>query len=122
MPSLSKLYKSAKNKFIEKRRGSSSEKSTSSQGTKSVHFSEHSHDSIYYTHSSFEYDRRSLSTVTDWEKQHSEAESMKSVAQDNESDEDIVLFDEEVIRNTKVNRKQGYHSIAALVSYRANIR
>lgn len=48
---------------------------------------------------------------------HEEAYSLKSSI----INEDIVLFDEEVIRNTKVNKKQGHYSIAALVAYRANI-
>lgn len=107
MPSFSKLFKSARYTFSSKQR-----KGSTSDSGKSVRFSTSS-ESIYYTHSSIEYDRKSASTFDGQE----EAHSLKS----SKTYDDISLFDEEVIRNTKVNKKQGHYSIAALVAYRANI-
>lgn len=68
------------------------------------------HD-IYYTHSSLEYDRKSSVSLDHL----NEAESL------NTTNEQNTEFDEQVIQNTKVNKRQGYHSIAVLVNYRANI-
>ncbi|GAA5812501.1 hypothetical protein MFLAVUS_005957 [Mucor flavus] len=112
MPSLSKLFKSAKQSFSSKQRKSSSD----SGGGKSVRFSI-SNESVYYTHSSVEYDRRSSIVFDPY---LHEADSLKSF-NSSEHDDDSVTFDEEVLRNTKVNKKQGHYSIAALVAYRANI-
>lgn len=106
MPSLSKLFKSARYTFSNKQRKGSNDSG------KSVRFSTSS-ESIYYTHSSIEYDRKSTSTFDGQEEAHSLKSSIVI--------DEIVLFDEEVIRNTKVNKKQGHYSIAALVAYRANI-
>lgn len=123
MPSLSKLYQSAKKSFSNKkknkeRKASNDSSTTSTSSGKSVRFSTHS-ESIYYTHSSLEYDRSSM-TPHDELFAH-EGDSLKSnnsVIKGAEEEED---FDEEVKRNTKVNKKQGHYSIAALVTYRANI-
>jgi hypothetical protein len=119
MPSLSKLYKSAKNTFkSNKQRKGSNDSSTTSN--KSVRFST-TNESIFYTHSSLEYDRRSNITCNE-DEYHNEADSLKLSTSSSVNDDGVVdLFDEEVIRNTKVNKKQGHYSIAALVSYRANI-
>jgi hypothetical protein len=122
MPSLSKFIDSAKNTF--KKRKDQRRKSS----TKSVRFSSIGSDSIFYTHSSFDYDRRSSISFNEV----NEGDSLKSSSSDScdqseeEEKEERNLcsnseFDEQVIRNTKVNKKQGYHSIAALITYRANI-
>lgn len=81
--------------------------------TKSVRFT--TNKDIYYTHSSIEYDRSSMLSFEDMK----EGESLKmdSLLMLDDNDE----FDKQVIRNTKLNKKQGYHSIAVLVNYRANI-
>jgi hypothetical protein len=128
MPSLSKLYKSAKNSLCNSnQKKKEREKSNDSTSNKSVRFST-PNESIYYTHSSLEYDRKSLAPYDEYVQ---EADSLKSSCSSGSNSsansslinaEDMVgLFDEEVIRNTKVNKKQGHYSIAALVNYRANI-
>ncbi|KAI8876939.1 hypothetical protein K501DRAFT_47190 [Backusella circina FSU 941] len=118
MPSLSKFIDSAKNTF--RKRKDQRRKSNA----KSVRFSSIGSDSIFYTHSSFDYDRRSSISFSE----ANEAVSLKSNSNDScdrPEDEGNLCsdseFDEQVIRNTKVNKKQGYHSIAALITYRANI-
>lgn len=112
MPSFSKLLKSAKHSLTPSKQRDRSGSSSSNSG-KSVRFSKSS-ESIYYTHSSLEYDRRSSLNYDDYH----EADSLKSFSS---SDAEEILFDEEVIRNTKVNKKQGHYSIAALVAYRSTI-
>jgi hypothetical protein len=127
MPSLTELYKSAKSKLINRKRRKSNNSSTSTSGgsstnSKSVRFSPTS-ESIYYTHSSLEYDRRS-STSNNWDNSlyQNEGDSLKQHSGISDEDElEPIQFDEEVVRNTKVNKKQGHYSIAALVSYRSNI-
>lgn len=83
------------------------------QKSKSVRFL--SNSDVYYTHSSLDYDRRSSidSFITT-----TEADCLKTFITEESIESE---FDEQVIRNTKVNKKQGYHSIAVLVNYRANI-
>ncbi|GAN07869.1 hypothetical protein MAM1_0180c07373 [Mucor ambiguus] len=127
MPSsISKLYQSAKSKLNSRRKSSSSTATSgSSESTtttsKSVRFLSRSNVTIYDTYSSEEYDRRS-SISTD--PKH-EADSLHHNI-DNESlfiqdeDDDPIQFSDEVVRNTKVNKKQGHYSIAVLVNYRAN--
>ncbi|CAO0793142.1 unnamed protein product [Mucor circinelloides] len=128
MPSsISKLYQSAKSK-LNNRRKSSSSTATSGSGesattttSKSVRFSSRSNVTIYDTYSSEEYDRRS-SISTD--RQH-EADSLHHTIDKEslfmqEEDDDPIQFSDEVVRNTKVNKKQGHYSIAVLVNYRAN--
>jgi hypothetical protein len=123
MPSLTELYKSAKSKLInrKRRKSNTSGGSGGSTNSKSVRFSTTS-ESIYYTHSSLEYDRRS-SISNHWDNslyQH-EGEGLKHHLNSDEEEFEPIQFDEEVLRNTKVNKKQGHYSIAALVSYRSNI-
>ncbi|CAO3616127.1 unnamed protein product [Mucor fragilis] len=126
MPSsISKLYQSAKSKLNSRRKSSSSTATSGSSESatttsKSVRFSSRSNVTIYDTYSSEEYDRRS-SISTD--PQH-EADSLHHDI-DRESlfiqeDDDPIQFSDEVVRNTKVNKKQGHYSIAVLVNYRAN--
>lgn len=116
MPSLSKLFKSAKQTFSNRRNS----KSSSNEGTKSVRFS--MSDESYYTHSSVEYDRRSSIALDPYRHEGDSLKSFNSdLEQEQEQEQDSALFDEEVRRNTRVNKKQGHYSIAALVAYRANI-
>lgn len=114
MPSFSKLLKSAKHSLTPNKQKRERSSSSSSNSGKSVRFSKSS-GSIYYTHSSLEYDRRSSMNFDEYD---GEADSLKSSCS---SEVEEVLFDEEVIRNTKVNKKQGHYSIAALVAYRSSI-
>ncbi|OAD74620.1 hypothetical protein PHYBLDRAFT_61323 [Phycomyces blakesleeanus NRRL 1555(-)] len=119
--SFSKFCQSAKDTFQRKGR-----KSSKSESCKSVRFQSES-GAVFYTHSSEDYDRRSsFSTMLD-EQSEPElvAEMLKHAAcgdqlsEMTQQDEEafVLKLDEEVIRNTLVNRKQGYHSIAALYHY-----
>lgn len=92
-----------------------------SDGTssKSVRFSTGG-ESIYYTFSSSDYDRRSMSIGSSSITTEHEGDYLKQPSI-NQAEEEEIEFDEEVIRNTKVNKKQGHHSIAALIMYRSNI-
>lgn len=125
MPSLITLYKSAKLKFTNRKRRKSNNSSASggsSTSSKSVRFSP-TNESVYYTHSSLEYDRRS-SASNHWDNSRlrNEGESLKHPSSVFDEEEfEPIQFDEEVVRNTKVNKKQGHYSIAALVSYRSSI-
>jgi hypothetical protein len=125
MPStISKLYQTAKSKLNNRRKSNSSTASSGSNDSttsKSVRFSSSSKTSIYDTYSSEEYDRKS-SISTD---PHHEGDNLHQknlfILEGQEDNEDTIQFSEEVMRNTKVNKKQGHYSIAVLVSYRANI-
>lgn len=124
MPSsISKLYQSAKSKINNRRKSNSSTASSGSDESttsKSVRFSSHSKTTIYDTYSSEEYDRRSsISTDPQHEGDSLHQESL-FIPKSQEDNEDTIQFSDEVMRNTKVNKKQGHYSIAVLVNYRAN--
>ncbi|KAK4511841.1 Allantoinase [Mucor velutinosus] len=124
--SISKLYQSAKSKLSNRRKSSSSTDTSGSSESatttsKSVRFSSRSNVTIYDTYSSEEYDRRSSISA---DPQH-EADSLhhdidKESLFIQEEDDDPIQFSDEVVRNTKVNKKQSHYSIAVLVNYRAN--
>ncbi|OAC98230.1 hypothetical protein MUCCIDRAFT_115758 [Mucor lusitanicus CBS 277.49] len=127
MPSsISKLYQSAKSKLSSRRKSSSSTATSGSSESatttsKSVRFSSRSNVTVYDTYSSEEYDRRSSISADPLHEADSlhhniDRESLFML----EEDDDPIQFSDEVVRNTKVNKKQGHYSIAVLVNYRAN--
>ncbi|CEP11513.1 hypothetical protein [Parasitella parasitica] len=123
MPSsFSKFYQSAKSKLNNRRKSNSSTVSSDSTTGKSVRFSSCSKAMVYETYSSEEYDRRSSISTDPYHEGDSLHQNIDQIipGKEQEDGEDMIQFSEEVMRNTRVNKKQGHYSIAVLVSYRAN--
>ncbi|KAL0135139.1 hypothetical protein V8B55DRAFT_1553987 [Mucor lusitanicus] len=120
MPSsISKLYQSAKSKLSSRRKSSSS--TATSGSSESATTTSNPNVTVYDTYSSEEYDRRSSISADPLHEADSlhhniDRESLFML----EEDDDPIQFSDEVVRNTKVNKKQGHYSIAVLVNYRAN--
>lgn len=84
---------------------------------KSVRFSQHSE--VAFTYDNEEYDRRSsFSTIVDNKTADWLKTGVKEEIDDN-GELSSLAFDEEVLKNTRYNRRQTHHSIAVIVAYRA---
>lgn len=92
--------------------------SQSRVSVKSVRFAKASKDNVFYTHSTQDYDRRSSFAFPE---QCREGNVLKK-QHANDEDDEVWSVDEEVARNTGINRKRSHHSVAVLVAYRSNIK
>lgn len=114
------MLKKLKRTFSVKRRRSARNQSATTsdrESSKSVRFSQHSE--VVYTYDNEEYDRRSsFSTIVD----NKAADHLKenvNVTETEDNELSVLAWDEEVLRNTRYNKRQTHHSIAVIVAYRA---